>query len=81
MTLLASCHPLVLGTRDAPMLSCQCQDGLGQPGLWEEQVDEVWFEAKVSVLGTDQPGFFVNVFPCTLIILKKTLAANSRICL
>lgn len=47
----------------------------------EEQVDEVWLEAKISVLGTDQPGFFVNVFPCTLIILKKTLAANSRICL
>lgn len=50
-------------------------------GVGEEQVDEVWLEAKISVLGTDQPGFFVNVFPCTLIILKKTLAANSRICL
>lgn len=43
---------------------------------WERQVDKVWFEAKISVLGTDQPGFFVNVFPCTLIILKKTLAAS-----
>lgn len=50
-------------------------------GLGEVQVDGVWLEAKISVLGTDQPGFFVNVFPCTLIILKKTLAANSRICL
>lgn len=64
----------MLGTGDVPTRRV----GLG---LGKEQVDEVWLEAKISILGTDQPGFFVNVFPCTLIILKKTLAANSRICL
>lgn len=36
-------------------------------GLGKEQVDEVWLEVTISVTGTGQSGFFVNVFPCTLI--------------
>lgn len=76
MTLWHCCHPLVLGSGGAPHAGSASTVGLGK-----EEVDEVWLEVKISILGTDQPGFFVNVFPCTLIILKKTLAANSRICL